>query len=145
MNCIKCGKEIDEHANFCPFCGAAQQEEAAGRKTDNDISKQLKKNTKAIISAILATCFYYLALKVGGHVGNFLFYLFVAGLVVTYVYGGIFRLFWQALRFVAAAFDFFIVPLNFFLGIVAIFAVLIAFFFFPVVFVLADRFELKKL
>lgn len=32
MFCKYCGKEIDENAAFCPFCGAEQRDESAGQE-----------------------------------------------------------------------------------------------------------------
>jgi len=54
MNCSNCGKEIDDNAKFCQFCGTKLQSEQKSHNKLDSIAVIIT----AIISIFTLTCFY---------------------------------------------------------------------------------------
>jgi len=44
MFCVKCGKEIDDEAVFCPFCGVDLTAIVGGVDSNNSLSENLDRN-----------------------------------------------------------------------------------------------------
>lgn len=160
MKCVNCGKEIEENANFCPFCGVPQtgkgggKEKAAGRDASgNNVPDEdtgnvlllLNRNKKAVVAGIAATILFGLAMATGAYeAGNFFAVLYLAALAATCILAGTIRILKHTAAFAMAGFRLLPFPVSLITGIISLLLAMIVFFFFPAAFTLADRYELKK-
>lgn len=67
MFCSKCGKQIDDDAEFCPFCGESQNAGQGLGNTPTDpapVTAPARKSSKAVVVAIIASAVAVIAVIV---------------------------------------------------------------------------------